>query len=66
MRCAHTLSKLYDRQQPADRMQSLASVQHGAAMSLLYRRAGLREGSNACGRDPAIAAMHVCIRVQAD
>lgn len=58
--------KLCDRPQPTDRMQGLVSVQHWAAVSLLYRRAGLREGTNACVRDPAVAAMRGRIRVQAD
>lgn len=58
--------KLCDRAQPADRMQALVSVQHWAAVALLYRRAGLREGANACVRDPAVAAMRARIAVRAD
>lgn len=58
--------KLCDRPQPADRMQGLVSVQHWAAVALLYRRAGLREGTNACVQDPAVAAMRARIQARAD
>ena len=63
----HPLSvQLCDRQQPADRMQALVSVQHWAAAALLFRKAGIPEGSDRVVHDPAVAALRGRIAVRAD
>jgi len=58
--------QLGNRPDPQDRMQAIVSVQHWAAASLLFRKAGLQEASDACVRDPAVAALRRRIVVTAD
>lgn len=57
---------LCNRQQPKDRDECLVSAQHWAAVALLYRRAGLREATEQCATDPAVAALRARITLEAD
>lgn len=58
--------QLTDRPDPQDRMQAIVSVQHWAAVALLYRKTGLEQGSDRCVRDPALAAVRARISATAD
>lgn len=50
-------AKLTDLLDPKDRGQALVSLQHWAAVTLLYKAAGIAEVANAIVRDPAISAL---------
>ncbi len=49
--------QLCNRPNPADSMQALVSFQHWAAVSLIYRAAGLAQVTEAVVHDPAVAEL---------
>jgi 2-methylcitrate dehydratase PrpD len=60
------VEQLCDRPNAQDRMQAIVSVQHWAAVSLLYRVAGLQQGSDRCVREPAVVAMRRRVSMTSD
>lgn len=60
------VEQLCNRPNPQDRMQAIVSVQHWAATSLLFRVAGLAQGTDRCVHDPAVIALRRRVSIASD
>ncbi len=54
---------LCDRPSPNNRLQALVSTQHWAAVSVLHRQAGLRQGTEEQVHNPLVAALRAKVRM---
>lgn len=58
--------KLTANADPRNSLEARLSVQHGAAVALIFGTAGVREFTDACARDPAVVALRACVALNED
>ena len=58
--------KLTGNANPRDGLEAKLSVQHGAAVAMQFGAAGVKEFTDSCARDPAVAALRARVAAQED
>ncbi len=58
--------KLTGNPTPRDGLEAKLSLQHGAAVAFIFGAAGVREFTDACARDPSVAALRARVAVTQD